>query len=169
MLQDSVREPIGSYTLFWVYLGINRMISRHDFQSKAENYRVRRRYKPNGREAALLLLRLIEAKDSGADRPRTRARLAEITLKRLWNRNRLEEQFLAEVSEWLLTAGWALLFAGSTYGAVRTSVVENWSPISSKHIQGELDTVAAGQFDFVKLEHLLDGPREDDQIDEDAK
>ena len=138
---------------------------------KTENYRVTRRYKPTGREAALLLLRLIEAKDkdSDADRPRTRARLAEITLKRLWNRNRLEEQFLAEVSEWLLTAGWALLFAGSTYGAVRTSVVENWSPISSKRIQGELDAVAAGQFDFTKLERLLDGPREDDRIDEDAK
>ncbi len=145
------------------------MISRANLQSKTENYRVTRRYKPNGREAALLLLRLIEAKDIGADRPRTRAQLAEITLKRLWNRNRLEEQFLAEVSEWLLTAGWALLFAGSTYGVVRTSTVENWSPISSKRIQPELDAVAAGQFDFTELERLLDGPREDDQIVEDAK
>ncbi len=115
------------------------------------------------------MLRLIQAKDISADRPQTRARLAEITLKRLWNRNRLEEQFLAEVSEWLLTAGWALLFAGSTYGVVRTSVVENWSPISSKRIQPELDAVAAGQFDFTNLESLLDGPREDDRIDEDAK
>ena len=104
------------------------------------------------------MLRLIEAKDIGADRPLTRARLAEITLKRLWNRNRLEEQFLAELSEWLLTAGWALLFAGSTYGAVRTSVVENWSPISSKRIQPELDAVAAGQFDFTKLEDCSTAP-----------
>lgn len=145
------------------------MISRESLHSKTENYRVARRYKPNGREAALLVLRLIQAKDISADRPQTRARLAEITLKRLWNRNRLEEQFLAEVSEWLLTAGWALLFAGSTYGVVRTSVVENWSPISSKRIQPELDAVAAGQFDFTNLESLLDGPREDDRIDEDAK
>jgi endonuclease YncB( thermonuclease family) len=41
--------------------------------------------------------------------------LAEGTLKKLWNRERLTEQFLEDVQEWLLTAGWALFYAGPIY------------------------------------------------------
>ena len=105
-------------------------------------------------------------KTAGVIGPRPGCRLAEITLKRLWNRSRLSDQFLAEVSEWLLTVGWALFFAGSTYAAVRTSAVENWPPISSKRIQAELNAVRAGKFDFAALEHLFDGGRGDDQVDD---
>ncbi len=142
------------------------MILRPNHDDRNDKLRSEYLYKPESREAALLLLRLIETKDRGSDRPTTRVRLAEITLKRLWNRSRLSDQFLAEVSEWLLTVGWALFFAGSTYAAVRTSAVENWPPISSKRIQTELNAVRAGKFDFAALEYLFDGSRGDDQVDD---
>jgi hypothetical protein len=88
----------------------------------------------------------------------TRVRLAEITLKRLWNRERLTEQFLSDVSDWLLTAGWALFFAGTTYAAVQIGAVGNWPAISSKRMSDELRRVVRGQFDFDSLEHLLIAP-----------
>jgi hypothetical protein len=112
-------------------------------------------YRPDGRESALLLLRLIEARDAEREKPTTRVRLAEITLKRLWNRQRLSEQFLSEVSDWLLSAGWAFVFAGTTYAAVQTSAVENWPAISSKRIRAEIEAVHGGKFDFNTLEHLF--------------
>jgi hypothetical protein len=120
-----------------------------------QNNSFRRLYKPNDRECALLLLGLIERGDSGREKPMTRVRLAEITLKRLWNRERLTEQFLSEVSDWLLTAGWALFFAGTTYAAVQIGAVENWPALSSKRMSEELRRVVRGQFDFNSLEHLL--------------
>jgi hypothetical protein len=112
-------------------------------------------YKPDERESALLLLRLIEVRDAEREKPMTRVRLAEVTLKRLWNRERLSEQFLSEVSEWLLSAGWAFLFAGTTYAAVQTGAVENWPAISSKRIRAEIEAVRNGEFDFNTLDHLF--------------
>ena len=45
---------------------------------------------PDGRQAALLLLRLFELKDGARNKPMTRARLTPPPmLKRLWNRRRL--------------------------------------------------------------------------------
>jgi len=118
--------------------------------------------KPNGRQAALLLLRLVEAKDKERERskpdrarPMTRVRLAEITLKRLWNRQYLSQHFLDEVSDWLLSGGWALFFAGSTYAAVQIAAVENWPLVSSKRIKTEIEAVHSGKFNFDDLEHLF--------------
>jgi hypothetical protein len=124
--------------------------------SESQKYRFKM-YKPNGREAALLLLRLIETRDDEREKPMTRVRLAEITLKRLWNRELLTEQFLSDVSEWLLSAGWALFFAGTTYAAVQIGAVENWPAISSKRMSDDLRKVHRGEFDFDLLEHLLIG------------
>ena len=44
------------------------------------------RYKPSPRECALLLLRLIEVRGETRSGRMTRLRLAEATLKDLWNR-----------------------------------------------------------------------------------
>ena len=52
-------------------------------------------------------------------------------------------------------AGVMLFFAGSTYAAVKTSVVESWSRVTSKRITADLLKVAQGSFDFSKLEHLM--------------
>ena len=104
-----------------------------------------------------MLLRLIETRDDEREKPMTRVRLAEITLKRLWNRELLTEQFLSDVSEWLLSAGWALFFAGTTYAAVQIGAVENWPAISSKRMSDDLRKVHRGEFDFDLLEHLLIG------------
>jgi hypothetical protein len=113
------------------------------------------RYKPDGRESALLLLWLIEEREQRRKEKMTRVRLAEMTLKDLWNRQHLTEQFLRDVQEWLLTAGWALIAAGSTFAAVRTSAVENWPRVSSKRLSPMLLEMKAGKFNFDNLEHLI--------------
>ena len=66
---------------------------------------------------------------------------------------------LAEVNNWLLSAGWMLLYAGSTFGVVKKSVVENWPRIASKRIQAVIDKVATGNFEFAKVEPLLEPNR----------
>jgi hypothetical protein len=125
-------------------------------------------YKPTAREAALLLLCLIESRNEERDKPMTRVRLAEITLKRLWNREQLSARFLSEVGDWLLSAGWTLFFAGSTYAAVQTAAVANWPSVSSKRIQTEIDAVrwGGGKYDFSKFEHLFSRSRADQHDDD---
>jgi hypothetical protein len=113
------------------------------------------KYMPNARECALLLLRLFEAREELRKQKMTRARLAEVTLKHLWNRPRLTEQFMSEVEGWLLTAGWALVDAGSTYGAVKIEAVENWPRVSSTLVREEIDEVITGKYRFDDLEHFL--------------
>jgi len=116
-------------------------------------------YKPDPLEAALLTLRLVEAKDKerkkASGEPMTRFRLSETTLKRLWLRKRLERDFMVQVEEWLLEAGWALFFAGSTYAMIKVASVEGWTSLTSKQIEDELENVARGKFDFGRLRHLL--------------
>jgi hypothetical protein len=116
-------------------------------------------YKPNPLEAALLTLRLVEAKDkerkeTGGE-PITRFRVSEMTLKNLWRRKRLERDFIVAVEEWLLEGGWALLFAGSTYAMIKVPSVEGWARLSSKRIEHELEAVSRGKFKFETLRHLL--------------
>jgi hypothetical protein len=108
-----------------------------------------RPYQPDTLECAILLLLLVQQKE------RTRARLAEITLKRLWNRRRLGDEFVREVQEWLFRAGWALFYAGTTFGVIKTKSVEGWPRVTSKDLRPELVKVARGGFDFGRHYHLL--------------
>jgi len=70
-----------------------------------------------------------------------------------------------EVAEWLSGACVTLFFAGSTYAAVKTSVVESWPRITSKRLNSDLQAVAQGAYDFSTLERLLAAPNheEDDE------
>jgi hypothetical protein len=111
--------------------------------------RTTRPYQPDPMECAILLLLLIDPKEGN------RIRLAEITLKRLWKRRRLGDEFLREVTEWLFRAGWVLFFAGFTFAAVRVKSVQGWPRATSKELEAELEKVARGQFDFSRHYHLL--------------
>jgi hypothetical protein len=113
------------------------------------------RYAPNARECALLLLRLIQAKESETGRALSRFRVAEISLRRIWGLHRITPEFVDEVNEWLLRAGRTLFFAGNSYGVIMTSAVESWSRLSSKRIAQEIKEVLAGAYDFATLEQLL--------------
>ena len=113
----------------------------------------------DGRQAALLLLRLFELRDKSRNKPMTRVRLTPPMLKRLWNRKRLPPQFVQEVADWLLVAGWVFFDAGPTFAAVRVSAVENWPRVFTKALGKELDDVAAGTYVFSAHEHLLWGGR----------
>jgi|SRR5690242_15888180 hypothetical protein len=113
--------------------------------------------RPDGRQCAMLIVRLLDEKqqDLSGNREVTRARLSEITIQRLFNRRRISPEFLADVQEWLFRVGWILFFAGTTYAVVKMKVVEGWGRISSKRIRLDLERVATGEFDFDSLEHLL--------------
>jgi hypothetical protein len=111
--------------------------------------RTARPHQPDTLECAILLLLLVQPKE------RTRVRLAEITLKRLWKRRRLGDEFLREVQEWLFRAGWALFYAGTTFGLVKRKAVEGWPRVTSKELDAELKKVARGQFDFSRHYHLV--------------
>jgi hypothetical protein len=113
------------------------------------------RHMPSPRQAALLVLQLVDELRRERETV-TRARLGEFTLLRLWNRPRLREDFLAEVQDWLLLAGWALFDAGSTYGVIRIDAVENWASVSSKRLQDTLDQVVEGTYEWHKLDGLID-------------
>lgn len=110
---------------------------------------------PDGRQCAMLVAYLFTTKQSEAGKEVTRARLTENTLRRIFVRQRITPEFLLEVQEWLLRAGWALFPAGESYAAVKVRVVSGWGLISSKRIADELRKVAWGQFDFSSLETLL--------------
>src|SRR4051812_42184389 len=112
-------------------------------------------YKPNSQEAAMLLLRAIEERGERRGKPLTRARLSRVTLKRLWNREKVTEPWLDQVNEWLLSAGWTLVYAGRTFGVVKTDIIENWPRIASKYLDPVIDAVKQGAFDFSQLERLL--------------
>ena len=118
------------------------------------------------RDCAILLLLLVGTKKTEESKNRTRVRLAEITLKRLWGRHRLSDDFLREVQDWLLRAGWALFYAGTTFAAVKTTAVEGWPRMSSKRLSDELANVAKGEFNFDKHIGLLSGEMTGDE-DED--
>jgi hypothetical protein len=121
-------------------------------------------YKPDSREAALLLLHALEERGQRRGKEMTRARLSRVTLKRLWNRENLSELWLNEVNEWLLSAGWIVFYAGTTFGAVKNSIVENWPRVASKRFEDVLDEVRRDSFDFSKLEPLLRTPARTDSI-----
>ncbi|MGP0092379.1 MAG: hypothetical protein ACLPKB_20830 [Xanthobacteraceae bacterium] len=92
--------------------------------------------------------------------------MAEITLKRLWGRKRVPDDFLREVQEWLFRARWVLFYAGATYGLVQAQVVESWPRVTSKRIEDDLKKVTKGQFDFSHYHALiLEGEDESDETD----
>jgi len=125
------------------------------------------RYKPDARESALLFLRLMEAREMDKGKPMTRARLPRGTLKDLWKREKLTPQFLEEVHEWMLTAGWTLVDAGSTFAAVRVDAVLNWPRVSLARINDELLQVSNGEYDYEQLEHLWASETEEEGDEQD--
>jgi hypothetical protein len=75
-------------------------------------------------------------------------------------RERLSDQFLQEVSSWFLSAGWALIDAGTTFGAVKTRGINDWPRISTKNLDATLRKVRDGEYgakEFARLEETLGG------------
>ena len=124
-------------------------------------------YRPAPRECAILLLLLVQTKNAERGKDLTRVRLAEITLKRLWGRHRLPDDFLREVEDWLFSAGWTLFYADTTFAAVKTTAVKGWPRLSSKRLSAELVQVTQGRFDFDQHHTLLLGETTSDADDED--
>jgi hypothetical protein len=105
-------------------------------------------------ECALVLLRLLELRNE--DSPGvSRVRLSELTLRRMWGRDRIGREFLEEVQEWTSRGGWSLFYAGTTYAAVRTRAVLSWTRLSSKRMADDLRRIAEGTFEFGEHLHLL--------------
>jgi hypothetical protein len=129
---------------------------------------------PTEWQCALLILCLIQAREDefekkGLERKVSRARLSQNTIRKLCGRSQITGDFLLEVQEYLLTAGWALFCIGPThYAIIKLESVQGWSRISSKRIADELELVPRGKFPWKKYEYLLaaeqtDAARVDDQ------
>src|ERR1700686_5378883 len=109
--------------------------------------KVTRLYKPDAQECAILLLLLTQPRGLRR-KEHTRFRLAEITLKRLWGRHRLRDDFLREVEQWLFREGWAAFYVGTPFGLVKPEDVGGGPRVPSRKPDAELHDVVPGQFDF---------------------
>ena len=122
-------------------------------------------FRPTAFQSALLLLRLRESRDEEKKKNKTkdkeekgmtRFRVSELTLKRICGRPRLHPEFLTEMQDWLLRAGWAFFFADRSFGMIKLEAVESWTRLGSKRIADDLDAVAKGDFDFAPLLQLAE-------------
>jgi hypothetical protein len=126
-----------------------------------------RYHQPSPRESALLILRLMQAREQEVDRAVSRARISQSTLRSLCGRSQITNDLLLEIQEFLLAGGWCLFCVGPThYGLIKKKAVEGWARISSGRIRDELSAVSRGQYDFEPLEPLL-MPQESDTGDTD--
>jgi hypothetical protein len=96
-------------------------------------------YQPTANECAVAVLQLLHAKMAETGRAVTRARLSEITLRRLWVRSRITDDLLREIQEHLVQAGWSLFWAGTSYAIISIAAVEGWGRISSKLLSPAAD------------------------------
>jgi hypothetical protein len=117
---------------------------------------VDRYHQPSPRESALLILRLMQAREQEVHREVSRARISQSTLRGLCGRSQITNDLLLEIQEFLLAAGWCLFCVGPThYALIKKKAVEGWGRISSGRIKDELTAVSRGQYDFERLEPLL--------------
>ena len=78
---------------------------------------------PTEWQCALLILMLIRGAGGGSksrvpERKVSRAQLSQNTIRKLYSRSQIPNDFLLEVQEYLLTAGWALFCIGPTRYAI---------------------------------------------------
>ena len=120
-----------------------------------------------------MILYLIRAREDefekkGLERTVSRARLSQNTIRKLCGRSQIPNDFLLEVQEYLLAAGWALFCIGPThYAIVKLKSVQGWSRISSNRIADDLKLVPRGEFPWKKYESLL-MPEETDTTEADG-
>jgi hypothetical protein len=127
-----------------------------------------RYHQPSARECALLILRLMQAREQEViGREVSRARISQSTLRILCGRSQIANDLLLEIQELLLAAGWCLFCVGPTHFAIiKRKAVEGWARIASGRIKDEVTAVLHGQYDFERLEPLL-MPQESDAGDTD--
>lgn len=111
--------------------------------------------KPMPRQCMLLFLLAIQEAEHRLGKSLRLVRLPRATLRRLWIRQRLSEDFLAEVEEWLLSVGWALVDVGSGFAAIKTVAVKNWPRLSANNLRTKLEEVESGHFKFDELEKVV--------------
>jgi hypothetical protein len=118
-------------------------------------------------QVALLILRLVQARDEefeekGLKRRVSRARMSQNTIRRLSGRSQISNDFLVEVQEHLLAAGWVLFCIGPTYYAlIKLESVQGWNRISTKRIAEDLKKVRRGIFQWEDYKSLLMPTRDD--------
>ena len=99
----------------------------------------RRPCRPTERQCALLILRLIQAREKEFEEKRpkrkvSRAQISQNTIRRLCGRSQISNDFLLEVQEHLLAAGWALFCIGPSYFAI----------VKLESVQAEVGSRASG-------------------------
>jgi hypothetical protein len=144
-----------------------RQTKSRDGVADQKSEAVGRYHQPSARECALLILRLMQAREQEVQREVSRARISHTTLRSLCGRSQITSDLLLEIQEFLLAAGWCFFCVGPThYAIIKKKAVEGWARISSGRIKDELTAVSSGRYDFEPLEPLL-MPQESDAGDTD--
>jgi hypothetical protein len=112
-------------------------------------------HKLSALHCAMMILLSLDERGVRRKKVLTRARYTESSLKLIGLRETITREWIDAVNEELISAGWVLINAGTTYAVVKVNVVENWPRIVSKHLGSQLDQVKQGTFQFQTLERLL--------------
>jgi hypothetical protein len=124
--------------------------------ARPEEPRPDRLYQSSARECAILILLLLEVRAKEIRKDLSRARISQNTVRRMCGRGQLTTDFVLDLQNILLGAGWCMFCAGPThYAVIRTKAVEGWSRISSNRISKELNDVSRGRYNFKNVERLL--------------
>lgn len=106
---------------------------------------------PTPEEAALLLLKILEEAEQASVKTFTRARFSRATLKRVFGRSLIADDFLSDVGQWLHAAGWTLFYSGEVFGAVRSDALKNWPRVSDSCLKKHRAEIFDGTFNFESL------------------
>jgi hypothetical protein len=128
--------------------------------SRPKTYRRRQDYRhvPTVDEAALIFQHLMRARERERQKELQRIRLPDVTIRRLWARERLSDAFLRDIQIRLLGLGWVFFDAGAGYGAVRVEAWENWPAVSTRPIRAALQALLQGEAGITDLANLIEGP-----------
>jgi len=70
--------------------------------------------------------------------------------------DRLSNDFMSEVQEWLARAGWTLFYAGKSYALVTTTIIAKWARLTSKRLgRDALLAIEWGEFEYDEHEPIL--------------
>jgi hypothetical protein len=128
--------------------------------------------RPTDWQVALLILHLVQTREAEFQEKRpkrkiSRARISQNTMRKLCGRSQISNDFLIQLQEALLSAGWALFCIGPThYAIIKLESVRGWSRISSKRIDHDLNAVRSGTFKWEEKKQLLMPTQPDHDGDE---
>lgn len=120
-----------------------------------------RHYRLSAAEVAILTLFLIKEYYREKEKPGTRARVSQQTLRIIAARKRLRSAFIDEWTDELAALGWSAFPVGDNFAIIRSEATEGWPRIGSKRIRDTLLRVHRGEAGaLAEVEEAIEEPTE---------